>query len=98
MTLITRIETITRLWEMILPDIPKPSPTWVSRWCVYSDSAVERGIVRASKKFAPNRTGNVAPDPELVYQYVCGVARNEYQGIRRHEPMSTTNKGQTREN
>ncbi len=79
MTLIQRIENITRLWEMILPDIPKPQPAWISRWCVYPDSAVERGVTRASKKFAPNRIGGRTPDPELVYQYVCGVARNEYE-------------------
>lgn len=77
MTLIQRIENITRLWEMILPDIPKPEPVWVSRFCVYPDSAVEKGIIRASKKFAPSRVGPVAPNRELVYQYVCGVSRHE---------------------
>ena len=80
MTLIERIENITRLWEMILPNIPKPQAAWVSRWCAYPDSAIERGIVRASKKFAPSRLGKVVPNPELVYQYVCGVARNEHSG------------------
>ncbi|HZQ90373.1 MAG TPA: hypothetical protein VFA60_01115 [Terriglobales bacterium] len=80
MSLIQRIENIIRLWQLILPDIPKPQAVWVSRWCSYPDSAIEKGIVRASKKFAPNRTGSVIPDPELVYQYVCGVARHESKG------------------
>ena len=79
MTLIERIESITRLWEMILPDIPKPQPVWVARWCVYPDSAIERGLVRASKRFASNRIGSDTPNPELVCQYVCGVARHEAQ-------------------
>jgi len=79
LTLITRIENITRLWEMILPDIPKPEAVWVSRWCVYDDPAIERGIVRASKKFAPNRTGNIPPVPEQVYRYICGVSRREHE-------------------
>lgn len=76
MKLLSRIENIVRLWELIVPTIPKPSPSWIARWCVYPDEAVERGIIRAAKKFAADLS--IKPtDPDLVYQYVCGVARNE---------------------
>jgi hypothetical protein len=78
MTLLQRIENIGQLWELIVPHVPKPSASWISRWCAYPDEAIERGIIRAAKKFTAGR-GAVNPTPELVYQYVCGVARNEFE-------------------
>jgi len=82
MTLLQRIESIRQLWELIVPHVPKPSASWISRWCAYPDEAVERGIIRAAKKFAADRA-TTTPDPDLVYQYVCGVARNEFEGNSR---------------
>ena len=78
MTLLQRIESIGQLWELVVPNITKPSASWISRWCAYPDEAVERGIIRASKKFAANQITGI-PDPEVVYAYVCGVARNEFE-------------------
>ncbi len=83
MTLIERIENFTQLWAMILPDLPVPSASSVSRWCVYPDRAIEQGIIRAGKKFAPNRIGDTNPDPEQVAKYVCGVAASEAKTISR---------------
>lgn len=77
MTLLERIDAHTRLWKAILPEVPAPDAAWVSRWCSYPDSAIEQGIVRASKKFDPRCTGTLTVDPRLIYQFVCGVARNE---------------------
>jgi len=77
MTLIQRIENVNRLWGMIVPHVPLPPAAWIGKWCVYPDAAVERGIVRASRKFSAERLCNTTVEPALVYQYVCGVARNE---------------------
>jgi hypothetical protein len=81
MSTLQRIENIGQLWELILPDIPKPSPSWIGRWCAYPDEDIERGIIRAAKKFGPDRI-NGTPDPELVYRYTAGVARNEFEARR----------------
>lgn len=77
MTLLERIDSHTRLWKAILPAVPAPDPVWVSRWCAYPDRAVEQGIARASKKFDPQCTGAPTTDARVIYQFVCGVARNE---------------------
>jgi hypothetical protein len=87
MSLIDRIENITKLWGMLLPEFPKPTPAWIGRWCAYPDSAVERGLIRAAKKFGPE-IARGAPDSELVCQYICGVARHEFESrerSRRHD-------------
>jgi hypothetical protein len=74
MTLLNRIESTTKLWTIILPNFPAPQPPWVGRLCKYPDSAIEEGIVRASKKFSPDRVGkNVTP--EDVWKNVSGTVR-----------------------
>lgn len=80
MTLMERINHFTELWQIILPEIKTPSPVCISQWLVYSDAAVEKGILRASKRFAPHRTAT--PEPEVIYRYVCGVARHEAEVVR----------------
>lgn len=76
MTLLMRIENISKLWKLMLPDIALPSPAWMGRWAESApDVAIERAIVRASKVFATDR--NKAVIPEVVHRYVSGVVRNE---------------------
>jgi hypothetical protein len=72
MTLLRRIENVTKLWGMILPYAPSPTPAWIGRWCdVFADEVIEQAIIRTSKKFKGG-----APDPESVWKYCFGVARN----------------------
>jgi hypothetical protein len=88
MTLINRIENITRLWGMLLPAIPAPPPAWIGRWSSYPDEAIEHGVVRASKRFSPERTNDLAPDPQTVWKYAGGVAANEAKTAA-HETTKT---------
>jgi hypothetical protein len=90
MTLIERIENITRLWGMMLPSIPAPPPVWIGRWSCYPDAAIEQGVVRASKRFSAERTGNILPMPEDVWRYAGGVAANEAKQISSGIPERVT--------
>jgi hypothetical protein len=73
MTLLNRIEQVSKLWAIMLPHVQAPEPAWVGRWCDYPDKIIEKAIVRATKKFRTDST--VAP--EAVWRYVSSVVRNE---------------------
>jgi hypothetical protein len=74
MKLLNRIEEITRLWEMIVPNFSVPPAAWLARLCAYPDSAIEGGIIRASKRFSPDRVDESVQD-ENVWKYVSATAR-----------------------
>ena len=76
MTLLEKIDNISKLWTLMLPHVPAPSPVWMGRWAASSpDAAIERGIVRASKVFSAERY--VEAIPEKVHRYVTGTIRRE---------------------
>jgi hypothetical protein len=87
MSLMNRILGTARLWQLILPDVPHPTPAWIARWCDdFSDVAIEQAIVRTSKKF---RVGQVLPAPEEVWKYCGGVAANITRAGRPTEKVLT---------
>jgi hypothetical protein len=66
-----RASDITLAWNLALPNTPVPQEYWLNKLCAFPDSAVERGLNRAARKFA--RT-NASPDE--VARYARSVARN----------------------
>jgi hypothetical protein len=73
-TLLNKIENVTKLWEIILPNFPVPPTPWLARLATFPDSAIEAGIIRASKKFSPDRVDESVRD-ENVWKYVSGTVR-----------------------
>jgi hypothetical protein len=88
--LLSRIENISKLWAMILPDIPPPPAAWLGRLCTFPDAAIELAIVRASKKFSPDRVDG-APDPEHAWKFVSAVTTKEALRLANAIPAPTSN-------
>lgn len=74
MRLLNRIEATIKLWEIVLPHFPAPPDTWIGHLCTYPDEAIEEGIVRASKRFSPDRIDEYVT-PEDVWRYASATAR-----------------------
>ena len=77
MTLLQRIAETTKLWELMLPRIPAPEPSWIGRWCSHPDTVVEHGIIRAAKKFGDLN----ASASEAAWRYASGVMNAEDKRI-----------------
>jgi hypothetical protein len=84
MTLLNRIEDVMKLWGMIFPNISTPPAAWIGRLCQYPDEAIGIAIVKASKKFSPDR--NTDTDVEHVWRYVAAVTASEAKDL----PAPTT--------
>ena len=44
-TLLNRIETTTKLWELTLPNFPVPPSPWLARLATFSDAAIEAELL-----------------------------------------------------
>jgi hypothetical protein len=89
MSLLNRIENITKLWRMVLPNIPPPPAAWIGRLCSFPDEAIEHAIVRASKRFSPDRVDGT-PEPEHAWRFVAAVAAGEAKQIVQRQVACST--------
>ena len=71
-TLLTRIESVIKLWQLVLPHIETPPGAWIARISTHPDEAIEAGIIRCSKKFSPDRLPCVF-DPSNAWKYTSAV-------------------------
>jgi hypothetical protein len=76
MTLLNRIDNTIRLWEIMLPHVTKPQQHQCGLWCQFPDEIIERGIVRAARKFAADKREGTL-NPEIVWRYAAGVMSRE---------------------
>ena len=67
-----KMEYIRYLVRTFLPNAPTITPFTMQAWLLYDLRFVERGLLRASKKFKE-------PYPEGVFKYVTAVARDEFK-------------------
>jgi len=68
MNLITRIENTRTAWALLMPTISPPTETWLAKWCAgHTDAAIERAILRTSRKFRDGTT------PELAHRYASAT-------------------------
>ena len=74
MTALEQIAAYQLLWVTVIPHLPPPPPEDVARWFAFEPSAVERAIVRAARRFSPEK---LAPnfDPVEAYRYTTALAR-----------------------
>jgi hypothetical protein len=75
MNLLQRVDTITKVWKIMLPHLPEPSAETIGRWLFYPDSAIEAAIVRTASKFKRNRIDLATFDPVQAYRYTTGTAK-----------------------
>ena len=75
MNLLQRVDTITKVWRILVPHLPEPSAETIGRWLNYPDSAVEAAIVRTARKFSPAKVNLATFDPVQAYRYTTGTAK-----------------------
>jgi hypothetical protein len=75
MNLLQRVENITKVWQIMLPHLPAPSPETVGRWLFYNDSAIESAIVRTASKFKREKIDLATFDAVQAYRYTTGTAK-----------------------
>jgi hypothetical protein len=90
MTLLKRIEDVRQLWTILMPHITPPADgvfvAWITR---FSEAAVEAGMVRGSKKFAPRKIG-ASFDSAQAHKYVAGTIKHECEAQKRNKMTQTT--------
>lgn len=74
--LIERLNNAARLWRITMPHIPNPDDRQFIRWLDrFDDALVERAILRASRRFSPERmTSRITSDS--VHKFVTGLMLN----------------------
>jgi hypothetical protein len=75
MSLLQRVDTITRVWQMMVPHLPAPSTETVGRWLFYPDAAIEAAIMRTASKFKREKIDLATFDPIQAYRYTTGTAK-----------------------
>ena len=83
-----RINDLVLSWNLLLPQIDPPLEYWLGKICAYPDSAIERGLTRASKKFGtqpPTDSGVVA---KYVLRAASFVLKDQEAATRDQNPAS----------
>ena len=85
-----QIKTATEfagLWTALMPDLEPPDTNQFLLWVgSYSDELVGKGITRAACK-ARKLSGTETPMSAFdAMRYAASVMKNEFLGIRRHDP------------
>lgn len=81
MNLLERLQGLLETFRFLFPTrMPPPRQTLVV-WANYPVECIERGMLRAQRKFA----GTTVTDDELC-RYISGVARHESLGLRTVPP------------
>lgn len=75
MNLLQRVENITKVWQIMVPHLPAPSPETIGRWLFYPDAAIEAAIVRTASKFKRSKIEPATFDPVQAYRYTTGTAK-----------------------
>jgi len=75
---IERIAHLQRVWSMVVPHLPDPSPQDVARWLEHSDRIIEAAMVRTASKFASSRIG-ANFDVSRAWRYTTSTAKQMAQ-------------------
>ena len=75
MKMLERAREAQELWRAVIPFCQAPEPRqfilWINR---FSDEQIERAFMRASRRFAPEKTQ--VPDAAVIHKYVTGLLLN----------------------
>lgn len=78
MTIFERVETVRRLWAVMIPHVSLPSDTWMTRWCAgFPDAVIEMALAQTSKKFPSNDVPH-----EQVHRYATSTMRHAAERLR----------------
>lgn len=90
MTVQQQKETATEfveLWTALLPDLEPPDTNQFLLWVgSYSDELVSKGITRAACKARKLRGSETPMTAFDATRYAASVMKNEFLGVRRHDP------------
>jgi hypothetical protein len=88
MSILKRIEETKRLWNILMPHIPPPADTVFVAWTTrFTESAVEAGLLRGSKKFAARKI-DASFDSAHAHKYVSGVIKHEFEAQKENNQMT----------
>ncbi len=74
MMTLERVESVKRLWSLLLPSCPAPSDYQLGRWVSrFNDQEIEYAIGRTAAKFRKA----LPPDSAIVQRYATGILINE---------------------
>jgi len=69
-----RVESVRRLWRLLMPSCPAPDDPQLARWCSrFTDTDLGYAVGRTAVK---SRRGLLA-DAEAAYRYTTGILINE---------------------
>lgn len=70
-------EQVRAFWAALLPDTEAPPLSTCLIWSRYSPAVLERGIVRAARKFAKMKNAATPMTSEDAARYCSAVLRDE---------------------